>query len=55
MTAAIKKLPTLQRKATDPRIRSQKLYTFLSGRGFTGSIIRKTLEQLARAEGPDVE
>ena len=46
LTAAKKKLPSLERKEANDRLRSQKLYAFLAGRGFNGSIIRKTLERL---------
>ena len=46
LIAARKKLPTIERKTSDGRQRSQKLYAFLAGRGFTTPVIRKTLEQL---------
>jgi regulatory protein len=48
LDAAKKKLPGLERKESDHRRRSQKLYAFLAGRGFTGTTIKKTLERLGQ-------
>jgi regulatory protein len=48
LDAARKKLPGLERKESDHRRRSQKLYAFLAARGFTGSIIKNTLERLGQ-------
>lgn len=54
-SAARKKLAVLGKRIEDKRIVSQKLYAFLAGRGFTGAIIRKTLERLGHhAEEVDV-
>jgi regulatory protein len=48
LDAARKKLPGLERKESDQHKRSQKLYAFLAGRGFTGTTIKKTLERLGQ-------
>lgn len=48
MKAATKKLPSIERKETDERQRSQKLYAFLASRGFTGTTILKALAQLGQ-------
>ena len=48
LDAARKKLPGLERKESDERKRSQKLYAFLAGRGFTSPIIKKTFERLGQ-------
>lgn len=54
MKAAAKKLPSIERKESDERQRSQKLYTFLASRGFTGTTIRKTLAQLGQEAEEEV-
>lgn len=48
IVAARKKLPSIERKETDSRKQSQKLFMFLASRGFSGSTIRKTLERLGQ-------
>jgi regulatory protein len=53
LDAARKKLPGLERKEADDRKRSQQLYVFLAGRGFTGSIIKKTLQRLGQSVEED--
>ena len=54
LKAAAKKLPSIERKESDERQRSQKLYAFLASRGFTGTTIKKTLAQLGQEAEEEV-
>jgi regulatory protein len=53
--AAEKKWPTILRKESDPRKRSQKLYAFLASRGFDQKTIKVTVGKISESEFSEFE
>ncbi|HET9135021.1 MAG TPA: RecX family transcriptional regulator [Candidatus Kapabacteria bacterium] len=53
--AAEKKWPTILRKESDPRKRSQKLYAFLASRGFDQRTIKETVGKMSESEFSEFE